>query len=243
MVAILCAPASIFEFRVRSRASLELELIALRHQVYDDTWQEDTPTAGAHATMIAATIVGCSAMLFWMPVGGAVILPCPHIVGRRKLAKSLCDLLCHGAPHSTGNSCRRCSDVVCRRPKLGRLRAGLGRRNSEQCATASRHPGIQRVQAAIGRRSRARQERRLAWAEDGCGCRTRHDRPELSQALIACYYRGARGEPVPGVQVWFSGQMTEDAHRDIKITADRKFDLVLSYLMIGTHSRESFGQP
>jgi putative transposase len=33
MVAILCALASIFEFRVRSRASLELELIALRHQV------------------------------------------------------------------------------------------------------------------------------------------------------------------------------------------------------------------
>jgi hypothetical protein len=33
MVAILCALASIFEFRARSRASLELELIALRHQV------------------------------------------------------------------------------------------------------------------------------------------------------------------------------------------------------------------
>ena len=33
MVTILCALASIFEFRVRSRASLELELIALRHQV------------------------------------------------------------------------------------------------------------------------------------------------------------------------------------------------------------------
>jgi hypothetical protein len=33
MVAILCAVVSIFEFRVRSRASLELELIALRHQV------------------------------------------------------------------------------------------------------------------------------------------------------------------------------------------------------------------
>ena len=33
MVAILCALASSFEFRVRSRASLELELIALRHQV------------------------------------------------------------------------------------------------------------------------------------------------------------------------------------------------------------------
>jgi hypothetical protein len=33
MVAILCALASFFEFRVRSRASLELELIALRHQV------------------------------------------------------------------------------------------------------------------------------------------------------------------------------------------------------------------
>ena len=33
MVAILCALASIFEFRVRIRASLELELIALRHQV------------------------------------------------------------------------------------------------------------------------------------------------------------------------------------------------------------------
>jgi hypothetical protein len=31
MVAILCALASIFEFRVRSHASLELELIALRH--------------------------------------------------------------------------------------------------------------------------------------------------------------------------------------------------------------------
>jgi putative transposase len=30
---ILCALVSIFEFRVRSRASLELELIALRHQV------------------------------------------------------------------------------------------------------------------------------------------------------------------------------------------------------------------
>jgi hypothetical protein len=33
MVTILCALISIFEFRVRSRASLELELIALRHQV------------------------------------------------------------------------------------------------------------------------------------------------------------------------------------------------------------------
>jgi putative transposase len=33
MVTILCALFSIFEFRVRSRASLELELIALRHQV------------------------------------------------------------------------------------------------------------------------------------------------------------------------------------------------------------------
>jgi hypothetical protein len=33
MVAILSALASIFEFRVRSRSSLELELIALRHQV------------------------------------------------------------------------------------------------------------------------------------------------------------------------------------------------------------------
>ena len=33
MVAILCALASMFEFRVRSRVSLELELIALRHQV------------------------------------------------------------------------------------------------------------------------------------------------------------------------------------------------------------------
>jgi hypothetical protein len=33
MVTILCALASIFEFRVRSRSSLELELIALRHQV------------------------------------------------------------------------------------------------------------------------------------------------------------------------------------------------------------------
>src|SRR5256884_9764077 len=33
MVTILSALASIFEFRVRSRASLELELIALRHQV------------------------------------------------------------------------------------------------------------------------------------------------------------------------------------------------------------------
>lgn len=33
MVAILCALGSIFEFRVRSRTSLELELIALRHQV------------------------------------------------------------------------------------------------------------------------------------------------------------------------------------------------------------------
>jgi hypothetical protein len=33
MVAILCALVSIFEFRVRNRASLELELIALRHQV------------------------------------------------------------------------------------------------------------------------------------------------------------------------------------------------------------------
>jgi hypothetical protein len=33
MVAILCALVSIFEFHVRSRASLELELIALRHQV------------------------------------------------------------------------------------------------------------------------------------------------------------------------------------------------------------------
>ena len=33
MVTILCALVSIFEFRVRSRASLELELIALLHQV------------------------------------------------------------------------------------------------------------------------------------------------------------------------------------------------------------------
>jgi putative transposase len=33
MVAILSALVSIFAFRVRSRASLELELIALRHQV------------------------------------------------------------------------------------------------------------------------------------------------------------------------------------------------------------------
>jgi len=33
MVTILCALVSIIEFRVRSRASLELELIALRHQV------------------------------------------------------------------------------------------------------------------------------------------------------------------------------------------------------------------
>ncbi len=33
MVTILCALVSFFEFRVRSRASLELELIALRHQV------------------------------------------------------------------------------------------------------------------------------------------------------------------------------------------------------------------
>jgi hypothetical protein len=33
MVTVLCAIASIFEFRVRSRASLEVELIALRHQV------------------------------------------------------------------------------------------------------------------------------------------------------------------------------------------------------------------
>src|SRR6266567_4783891 len=33
MVTILSALASIFEFRVRSRASLELELVALRHQV------------------------------------------------------------------------------------------------------------------------------------------------------------------------------------------------------------------
>src|SRR3981189_13324 len=33
MVTILCALVSILEFRVRSRASLELELIALRHQV------------------------------------------------------------------------------------------------------------------------------------------------------------------------------------------------------------------
>jgi putative transposase len=33
MVTILCALISIFEFRVRGRASLELELIALRHQV------------------------------------------------------------------------------------------------------------------------------------------------------------------------------------------------------------------
>jgi hypothetical protein len=31
MVTILCALVSIFEFRVRSRANLELELIALRH--------------------------------------------------------------------------------------------------------------------------------------------------------------------------------------------------------------------
>ena len=30
---VLCALVSIFEFRVRSRASLELELIALRHQM------------------------------------------------------------------------------------------------------------------------------------------------------------------------------------------------------------------
>jgi len=33
VVTILCALVSILEFRVRSRASLELELIALRHQV------------------------------------------------------------------------------------------------------------------------------------------------------------------------------------------------------------------
>src|SRR5713226_2116385 len=33
MVTILCAVVSILEFRVRSPASLELELIALRHQV------------------------------------------------------------------------------------------------------------------------------------------------------------------------------------------------------------------
>jgi hypothetical protein len=33
MVTILCTLVSIFEFRVRSRALLELELIALRHQV------------------------------------------------------------------------------------------------------------------------------------------------------------------------------------------------------------------
>jgi putative transposase len=33
MVTILCALGSILEFRVRSRASLELELVALRHQV------------------------------------------------------------------------------------------------------------------------------------------------------------------------------------------------------------------
>jgi hypothetical protein len=33
LVTILCALVSIFEFRVRTRASLELELIALRHQV------------------------------------------------------------------------------------------------------------------------------------------------------------------------------------------------------------------
>ena len=33
MATILCAVVSIFEFRVRSRASLEVELIALRHQV------------------------------------------------------------------------------------------------------------------------------------------------------------------------------------------------------------------
>jgi hypothetical protein len=33
MVTILSAIVSIFEFRVRSRASLELELVALRHQV------------------------------------------------------------------------------------------------------------------------------------------------------------------------------------------------------------------
>jgi putative transposase len=33
MVAILSAFASIFAFRVRGRASLELELVALRHQV------------------------------------------------------------------------------------------------------------------------------------------------------------------------------------------------------------------
>jgi putative transposase len=33
MVTILCALVSIFEFRVRSLASLEIELIALRHQV------------------------------------------------------------------------------------------------------------------------------------------------------------------------------------------------------------------
>jgi hypothetical protein len=33
MVAILSALVSTFTFRVRSRASLELELIALRHQV------------------------------------------------------------------------------------------------------------------------------------------------------------------------------------------------------------------
>jgi hypothetical protein len=33
MMTILCALVSIFEFRIRIRASLELELIALRHQV------------------------------------------------------------------------------------------------------------------------------------------------------------------------------------------------------------------
>ena len=37
MVTILCALVSIFEFRVRSRASLELEPIALRHQVTVDS--------------------------------------------------------------------------------------------------------------------------------------------------------------------------------------------------------------
>jgi hypothetical protein len=44
MATILCAVVSIFEFRVRSRASLEVELIALRHQVtgrshHDRPWQ------------------------------------------------------------------------------------------------------------------------------------------------------------------------------------------------------------
>ena len=33
MITILCALVSLLSFRVRSRASLELELLALRHQV------------------------------------------------------------------------------------------------------------------------------------------------------------------------------------------------------------------